>query len=133
VADDTTLTALISASRNLCQVIDNGLTTGVIKVEEGYEDMISGPVGVVRMITDQLPGGKYQWKGSLSEDEVKTEWVDTPGDERYQTSPTGCQLTHKPTGIVRQSFSMGNRERNKDVAWRSLEDAVAKRYTDLRV
>lgn len=127
------LKSLTSASRDLCAVLKNGINTGVVKIQPGFEDMIEGPMGAVVMITDNLPGGTPQWTGQLSEDEVRVEWVETVGDERHESPATGCRLTHLPTGIVREAFSTGDRDRNKASAWKSLEQAVEKRYAQMGV
>jgi hypothetical protein len=128
VTDDKLMAELVSASRNLCQVIENGLLTGIIDIQDGYEDMLTGPVGVVRMITETMPGGGYQWSGELRENEVQVEWVATIGDDIHNSPATGVRLTHRPTGIVREANSSGDKERNRASAWRSLEAALAKRY-----
>ena len=128
------LRSLTAATRDLCAVLKNGLNTGVIKVQEGFEDMIEGPMGAVTMITDQLPGGPARtWTGEIHESEVKVEWVETMGDERHETPATGVRLTHLPTGIIREAMSSGDRDRNKEIAWRSLEGAVEKRYREMNV
>lgn len=131
--DDDTLIQLTNASRILVQVIENGMSTGIVSIQDGYRDMITGPMGVVKAITDQLPGGSGIWTGSLSEDEVKTEWINTIGDDLHSSPATGVRLTHRPTGIIREAASSGDRDRNKGIAWLSLEKAVAKRYRELNV
>jgi hypothetical protein len=124
---------LASSSRDLCAVLKNGMTTGIIKVQPGYESMIEGPMGAVTMITDMIDGKTPEWTGSLDEAEVEVEEIMTVGDERHETGPTGCKLTHKPTGIVRVAEGSGNFDRNKESAWGSLSKAVEKRYREMKV
>lgn len=131
--NDVMLTMLTSSARDLCQVIENGISTGIIKITEGYEDMVTGPMGAVKHITDQLPGGAPQWTGELHEDEVEVERIQTIGDDRHETGPTGCRLTHKPTGITREAQGSGDFDRNKQSAWLSLAKAVEKRYAEMGV
>ena len=131
--NDVLLNNLANSARDLCTVLKNGMTNGIIKVQPGYESMVEGPMGAVTMITDMIEGKAPEWTGELDESEVRTEWIHSVGDERHETEATGCRLTHLPTGIVREAMSTGNRDRNKASAWGSLVKAVEKRYQEMRV
>jgi hypothetical protein len=129
--DRQLLMELAAASKTLVTVVDNAATTGII--ESGYEDMLLGPAGVVKLILERCPGGQAAWDGTLDEREVREESIETAGDIRYQSEPTGVRLKHLPTGIVRESQSKGDYEDNKSVAWRALTEAVNRRYREMRV
>lgn len=119
------LIRLAERARVLCVVVNNALTNN--SIEPGYEDMLRNPMNEVEAILAFAPLAD-QWDGTFNMADVEEKLLHTPGDERYASPPTGIELHHKPTGLRRQSLSMGSVEDNRAVAHRALEQAVLARW-----
>lgn len=122
--DRELLIRLANAARTLSTVVNNALINNV--VQPGYEDMLRGPQEALEAVLALTPTAE-SWDGLFDVADVEEKAIRTPGDELHESPDTGVELLHRPSGMRRQSISKGDRDSNREVAMRALEQAVIRR------
>lgn len=116
---------LVKASSQLVTV--SMLAADVLSEE--FDDLVRPSAEAVRAILAQCPQPEGEWDGTLRDEDIVE--TTSPAPAPQGESRVIVELTHKITGIARQSYTKPTVEENRAVARRSLEQAVAKRYASL--
>jgi hypothetical protein len=114
---------LISASTVMATVSRNAATV----LSEEFEDMITGPLGVLEMVLQQCPQvGRVAWDGQFRIEDCLIEYYtpDVPEGLRPFRLNTGVRATHKPTGTSAEMHQSDDVEVNKARVIRYLRTRV---------
>jgi protein subunit release factor A len=123
MTDDTLMKLLIERTRVLCTVCDQAATV----LSEEFEDMVSGPLRSVQQVLAMLPtDDSAPWDGTWRTTDVSVEYF------RHEThapgTPRAVRMTHRPTGMVVETYQKELREDNEQLAQRALYDRVTRRW-----
>lgn len=115
---------LIVATKKLVTVVDNAAVT----LSEEFEDMVTGPQRAVEAVLDKCPQPTTVWDGSVREEDLDVEYYEPDAPAAGSDLNRGVKITHKITGIGRESHSKPYQGQNHAIALESLTEAVREEF-----
>jgi hypothetical protein len=108
---------LVTQTRVLTTVVDNAAAV----LSEDFEDMVTGPLGIVQATLKQCPSFD-EWDGSFKDDDIIVDVF--RHDAQRPGPPVSVKITHIPTGMSVESYSKQTAAENELAVRRALAERV---------